>query len=387
MKYVHTADLHIGKMVNEFSMLKDQEYVLKEILDIIEEEKAQGIIIAGDIYDRSIPPSDAVTVLDSFLTELARRNIKVMAISGNHDSPERIGFVGDILREKGIHMIGSFLEETNKVVMEDQWGKVNLYLMPFAKPAVMKYFLSKKKDEIDNTYDACIKNAIGQINMSTQERNILVTHHFITNCGVAPNLSDSETRLSVGGTENVEVDAFRDFDYVALGHIHQAQKVGQEWIRYSGSPLKYSFSEVFHKKSVTIIDLKEKGNINIYERELSAVHDMRKIKGKMKELISSAVIEEGSKDDYIQVTLTDEEEIIDPIGVLRSVYPNVMQLILEKNIKKAKEEQIINSNMRSRSTLDIYQEFYSSVTGRNFDEGRRAVIINALEEIEEGDIL
>lgn len=383
MKFIHTGDIHIGKVVNEFSMLEDQKYIIQQILQIIEEEQADGFIIAGDIYDRTIPPAEAVAVLDLFLTELSRRKVPVLMVSGNHDSPERIGFAGEMLQNSGIHISGTFSLPIEQVVMEDSYGKVRISLIPFAKPAVMRHFLNQQQIEVENTYDNCMKAVVKQLNLNQQERNILVSHHFVTNCGVSPQLSDSETRVTVGGTENVEADTFADFDYVALGHIHKAQKVGAEHIRYAGSPLKYSFSEVHHKKTVTVVTLKEKGSIKIEERELKPLHDMRKIKGKLKDLTSDDVVKVGNPQDYIHGIITDEEELMDPIGSMRAVYPNIMQLSFEKNQKK-EEKELASSGIKSRSTLELYKEFYEGVTERDFDEKRQSIIIKAIEETEGG---
>jgi exonuclease SbcD len=375
MKLVHTADLHIGKVVNEFSMCKDQDYVLKQILDILKEEEADALLIAGDVYDRSIPPAEAVNLLDEFLTELVNRNIKVFLISGNHDSPDRLNFAGSILNNSGVYIAGTFTEQMKKVSIADEYGMVHIHLLPYAKPQVMRYYLGDeyKEHEVEEYIKRNLK--------STRERNILITHHFVTNQGVSPEQSDSEMPLSIGGTDCVEAGALKVFDYVALGHIHRGQKVKEEWIRYSGSPLKYSFSEVFHKKSVTVIELKEKGNVTIYERPLFALHDMRKIKGSLKELIKDETVQAADPNDYLQVTLTDTKELVDPIGTLRSVYPNVMQLILEKNIRTERELIQVDEKIKNRSTLEIYSEFFETVTGRAFDEKRKEVIQTALEEV------
>ncbi len=375
MKLVHTADLHIGKVVNEFSMCKDQDYVLKQILDIVKEEEADALLIAGDVYDRSIPPAEAVNLLDEFLTELVNRNIKVFLISGNHDSPDRLNFAGSILNNSGVYIAGTFTEQMKKVSIADEYGMVHIHLLPYAKPQVMRYYLGDeyKEHEVEEYIKRNLK--------SNRERNILITHHFVTNQGVSPEQSDSEMPLSIGGTDCVDAGALKEFDYVALGHIHRGQKVKEEWIRYSGSPLKYSFSEVFHKKSVTVIELKEKGNLTIYERPLVALHDMRKIKGSLKELIKDETVQASDPNDYLQVTLTDTKELVDPIGTLRSVYPNVMQLILEKNIRTERELILVDEKIKNRSTLEIYSEFFETVTGRAFDEKRKEVIQTALEEV------
>lgn len=387
MKIVHTADLHIGKVVNEYSMLEDQGYILSQIIQIIEEEKADVLLIGGDVYDRSIPPAEAVTLLDGFLKQLVTKKITVCMISGNHDSPERLSFADDILKQSGVYIAGTFTKDVKSVTLTDGYGTVQVYLLPFAKPQVMRHYLKEEHStERDNnvSYEQCVREIVEQIPMIKENRSILVTHHFVTNMGISPETSDSEIQLSVGDAGNVDASVFEGFDYVALGHIHRGQKVKEDNIRYSGSPLKYSFSEVHHKKAVTIIDLKEKGNIRISERELTPLHDMRSIKGKLKDLMKEEIVQAANPEDYLQVTLTDTDELIDPIGVLRAVYPNIMQLVIEKNVRVEKDIAQAEWDIKSRSTLDIYQEFYETVTGRTFDEKREQVIQTLLEQMEGG---
>lgn len=382
MKLIHTADLHIGKIVNEFSMLRDQEYMLQQIVAIVIEEKADGLLIAGDIYDRSIPPAEAVAVLDLFLTALIKENIPVMMISGNHDSPERIGFASEILEKKGLYIAGPYMADTKKVTMEDEYGKLNVYLLPFAKPPVVRYMLEGKGGQTVSTYEDSVRESIKRMELEHEERNVLVTHHFVTNAGTSPELSGAETGIMVGGVDNVDASVFDNFDYVALGHIHRPQMTKRESIRYAGSPLKYSFSECLHHKSVSVIEIKEKGCIKISTREIKPLHDMRKIKGSLKELMKEEIYSQGNTNDYIHATLTDKEELIDPIGTLRSVYRNVMQLVLEKNIRNDQEMTQSISDIKHKSTLDIYQEFYEGVTTNEFDERRRNIIAKVIEEVE-----
>ncbi|BCN29732.1 exonuclease SbcCD subunit D [Anaeromicropila herbilytica] len=376
MKFIHTADLHIGKFVNEFSMLKDQEYILNQMIDIIEEEQADGLIIAGDIYDRSIPPAEAVSVLDNFLSRLVDKGIRIFMISGNHDSPERIGFAKSIVEEKGLYIAGTYDGNARSITLQDKYGNLNIHLLPFVKPAVVKYYLQEDKIE---DYHHSVEAMIKKFDIVENERNILLTHYFITSGATIPEISDSESVISVGGVDNVDASVFEGYDYVALGHIHRPQIIGGSHIRYAGSPIKYSFSEVHHKKSVTVIELKEKGKVDIRTRELTPIHNMRKIKGNLKELMSEDIIKEADVNDYIQATLTDADEIMDPIGTLRSVYPNTMQVIIEKNIKN-NENVVAFEKIKNRSTIDIYEEFYQSVTGQEFDEKRYEVMKEIIEE-------
>ena len=384
MKLIHTADLHIGKMVNGFSMLKDQEYVLKQIVEIAMEEKADALIIAGDIYDRNIPPSEAVMVFDQFVSGLIEEGIPVLFVSGNHDSPERLSFARNILAQKNLHIGGIFGGRVECACFHDEYGEVLIHLVPFVKPPVVRHVLGNEKII---SYEDSVRGMLDTIDLDKKKRNILVTHYFITNMGTLPEISDSETRISVGGTDNVDLSLFDNFDYVALGHIHGPQRIGRDTVRYAGSPLKYSFSEIFHKKSVTVIELNEKENVILRTRELKPLHDLRKVKGKLEDLISKEVSSMADPMDYLQVTLTNEEELIDPIGTLRSVYPNVMQLILEKNLRKKDAVSKKADHIKNKTTLELYKEFYESVTEREFDRQRKEIMISLIDEIKGDGLL
>lgn len=384
MKLIHTADLHIGKVINEFTMIEDQKFILNQILDIINEEKADGIIIAGDIYDRSIPSAEAIIIVDDFFSKLVKRNIKIYAISGNHDSAERVSFASSILEGKGLYIAGSFNGQVKKIETTDEWGPINIYLLPFMKPAVMNYYL-EDKDLV--TYEDCVKKLITGLDMNITQRNLLVTHYFITNAGKAPEISDSETVISIGGVDNIDASVVEDFDYVALGHIHRSQRIGRDYIRYSGSPIKYSFSEVLHQKAVTIIEFLEKGKIEIKEYKLKPLHEMRKLKGSLIEIMNASNdCSKREKNDYIQVTLTDTNELMDPISTLRSVYPNTMQIIMEKNQESLEVMELMSKEMKKKSTLEIYKHFYEKVTGNEFDHDREQLMRQIIEEVEGGDV-
>ncbi len=376
MRFIHTGDLHIGKIVNEYSMLENQEEVLAEILKIAKEEKVDGVILAGDIYDRAIPPAEGVKLLSDFITELSKEQIEVFLISGNHDSPERLGFAKELLKETGLHIAGEFKREVEKVVIQDEFGPINLYLLPFARPQVMNYFGYE-----GNGFASCVKNVLEKLKIDNKERNILVAHHFVAGGGVALEESESEYPLSVGGIDQVDYHSMERFDYVALGHIHGPQKVGKETIRYSGSPIKYSFSETYHNKSVVMVELREKGNVSVSLRGLTGGRDMRMIRGRLKELMSEDVVSSANSDDYLHVTLTDTEEILDPLGKLRTVYPNVMQLVLEKNVRKEEDREIKSTHIKGKSTLAVFQEFYEKVTEGVLSETARKAVIEAIEEV------
>lgn len=381
---LHVSDLHIGKSVNEFSMLKDQEFILEQIIHTANEENVDGVIIAGDVYDRSIPTAEAVSVLDKFLTRLVSENTgskkkEVFLISGNHDSPERVGFAEKLLGDKGLHIAGTLTKHVKRITREDEYGKVNLYLLPFATPKAMKYVLGNEELEAD--YSSCVKAFTEQMKVNPLERNILVTHHFVVGNGETPILSDSETFLSVGGTEQVDASCWKDFDYVALGHIHRPQKVGRETIRYAGSPLKYSFSEVYHEKSMTVLELKEKGQVSIKTIPFVPLHDMRILKGKLSDLLQDEIVKAGNPEDYLQIILTDKEELFEPMGQLRAVYPNIMQLVLEKNIHSEDALQFNSAKTAKRTTKDLFEEFYEAVMEQKLTENQMTVVEQIIEEI------
>lgn len=350
MKLIHLSDLHIGKRVNDFSMMEDQQFILKEIQSITDNVKPDAVLIAGDIYDKSIPTAEAVQLFDEFLTGLAERNLPVFFVSGNHDSAERISFGSHILAASDIYIAPVFDGEVKCVTMEDAFGRLNIYMLPFIKPVnVRKYF----PDAEIESYDDAVRVIMEYIGMDESERNILIAHQFITGA----ERSDSE-ELSVGGLDNIDVDALEAFDYVALGHIHRPQKVGRETIRYCGTPLKYSFSEVNHRKSVTVVTIEEKGQIQIETVPLVPRHEMRKIKGSYEELTLKANYENTATDDYLHVTLTDEEDILDAIGKLRSIYPNIMKL--EYDNVRTRNQQVIEADeqVEAKSPADLVGEFY-----------------------------
>lgn len=379
MKFLHTGDLHIGKVVNGFSMLKDQEFILNQIIATAQSEEVDGIFLAGDIYDRSIPTKEAVCLLDEFLTRLVAIGKEVYLISGNHDSPERIDFAHNILEKKGIHISGILKKEVKEIVKEDSYGTVHIYLLPFATSKVMKYVL--EQEDLDCTYHCCMEQFIKQMKINPSKRNILVTHHFVIGNGETPIVSDSEVKNLVGGVEQVDGVIFSEFDYVALGHLHKAQKVGRKTIRYAGSPIKYSFSEVNHEKTMTIVELKEKGQVIIKEIPLIPLHDMRVLKGKLSNLIQKEVVEEGNREDFVQVILTDKEELFEPMEQLRAVYPNIMQLVIEKNIKEESQVTFSSIHLTKRTTKELFEQFYEMVTGEDLKEQQVEFVEQLIDEI------
>lgn len=355
MKLLHIADLHIGKRVNEFNIIEDQKYILEQILQITNEEKPDGILIAGDVYDKSQPSAEAVELLDEFLTQLTAFRQPIFMISGNHDSPERLSFGSRIMQKNGLHIVGVFDGVLQKVTLEDEHGIVNIYLLPFLKPAMVKPFFEQSIE----SYDEAARAVISTAEISTQERNILLAHQFVVNGTQQPERSESES-LSVGGLDNVDVSAFEAFDYVALGHLHRPQRIGRDTVHYAGSPLKYSFSEVRYQKSATIIELGVKNELSIHKLPLTPLRDLREIKGPIAELLRIGREEPENTEDYIHATLTDEEEIYDAIGQLRQVYPNLMVLDFENSrTGQAVFPQIAASgDAAGKTPMDLFAAFY-----------------------------
>ena len=350
MKFIHISDLHLGKRVNEYSMLEDQEYILKKIINIIDDEKPDGVLIAGDVYDKSVPSAEAVRLLDDFLTRLARRELQVFIISGNHDSPERMAFGSRLMDKSGIHISKVYDGDVAPYEMSDEHGKVFVYLLPFIKPAHVRALTD---EEIDSYTDA-MRAAISKMKIDNTERNLLVSHQFVT--GAARSESED---ISVGGLDNVDVSVFEDFDYVALGHIHSPQNCSSEKVRYCGTPLKYSFSEAHDKKSVTVIELGAKGDLTVRTVPLAAKRDMVEIKGVYKDITLKSFYENTTyKEDYIHITLTDEEDIVDAIGKLRAIYPNLMKLDYDNNRTRTVSHIDGAVNAETRSPIDLFADFY-----------------------------
>ena len=377
MKFLHTSDLHIGKKIFETSLLEDQRCMLQQIFQTAVEEGVDALVIAGDIYDRSVPATEAVSLLDEFLTGLSEKKIPVIMISGNHDSPERVGFADKILEKQGIYIAGAYDGSLRRVEFEDEHGKVVFVFLPFVKPAVAGG---------TNCAEA-VRNILKEENLIFEDnkRYVLVTHYFVTGeSGEAPELSQSETGIDVGGIDNVPADVFAGFDYVALGHIHKAQRIGSGRIYYSGAPMKYSFSEAGSNKTVNIVELGSKGEVNVCSKIIEPIHDMRCIKGELAELIREDVVNAPEADpmDYIQATLTNREELVNPIGTLRSVYPNVLQILLEKNYKVSEEIYESRLTGERKSTGELFASFYEMLTGSVPDELQAEVVKQVAEEVE-----
>lgn len=373
MKIMHLSDLHIGKKVNEYSMLQDQIYILKEILRIIDNEEVETVIIAGDVYDRSLPPNEALELFDEFLYQLSGRNVNVFVISGNHDSPERISYGGRMMTENKIFLSPVYDGNVKPITLNDDYGEVNFYLLPFVRPAdIRRYF----PDENIENYTDAVKVAIDNMNVDFSERNILVTHQFVTGA----ELSESED-IIVGGTDNVSGEVFDGFDYVALGHIHREQTVGKDNIRYCGTPLKYSFSEAKNIKSVTILDFNDKGNIEYSKIPLTPLRDMREIRGTYYELTLKSNYESTNTEDYLHITLTDEEDIPDAIGKLRSIYPNIMKLDYDNLRTRGSGTVDAIENIESKSPFELFADLFKQQNNQDMSEEQEEIMRNLIDKI------
>lgn len=377
MKLIHLSDLHLGKRVNEFSMLEDQQYILTEILQIIDQEKPDGVIIAGDVYDKSVPSAEAVALLDDFLVRLAKRDLQVFLISGNHDSPERMAFGGRLMAQSGVHLAPVYDGKVSPITLTDEYGPVNLYLLPFLKPAHVRRCFPEREIL---TYTDALAAAIEAMGVDTAQRNVLVTHQFVTGAARC----DSE-EISVGGTDNVDVSVFEPFDYVALGHIHGPQQVGRETVRYCGTPLKYSFSEAKHQKSVTVVELGEKGAVSVRTVPLTPMRDLAELRGTYEELTFRGFYQGTSYPrDYVHITLTDEEDIPDAVSKLRIIYPNLMKLDYDN--KRTRAGIILEgAEDQQRSPLELLEEFYEKQNGQPMGEEQRAFAKSLMERIWEED--
>ena len=375
MKFVHLSDLHLGKRVNEFSMLEDQRYILLRILQIIGDERPDAVIIAGDVYDKSIPPAEAVTLFDEFLVRLAGMKQQVFVISGNHDSAERIAFGGRLMDASGIHMAPVFSGRTDPFVMNDKYGEIRIYMLPFIKPTDVRHAYP---GENADTYTEALHTAISHMNVDPSVRNILAAHQFVT--GAARSESED---VSVGGMDNVDVSVFGMFDYVALGHIHGPQHISRETIRYCGTPLKYSFSEKDHQKSVTIVTMEGKGKTEIRTVPLEPLHDMREIRGTYNELTLKANYEGTATDDYLHVILTDEDDVPDALTRLRTVYPNIMKLDYDNTRTRNTGCMTISEEIKQKSEIELFELFYEKQNGRRMSEEQRQFSEHLLEKIRE----
>ena len=372
MKLIHLSDLHIGKRVNGYSMLEDQKYILKKILRITGEEGPDGVIIAGDVYDKSVAPAEAVELFDDFLVGLSSLTEQVFIISGNHDSPERIAFGGRLMEKSGIHISPVYNGELAPVSLSDQWGTVDFYMLPFIKPVHVRQFFP---DEEITSYTDAVRTALKGLPLNKSSRNVLITHQFVTGA----ERCESE-EISVGGSDNVDSSVFDGFDYVALGHIHGPQNIGTERIRYCGTPLKYSFSEANHKKSVTIAELREKGYLTVRTLPLEPLHDMRELKGSYDELVSRGFYENTTyREDYTHITLTDEQDVPDAMAKLRVIYNRLMKLDYDNSRTRGGAFQAEIKELETKTPLQLFEDFYEKQNGVPMSKEQSEYVMKLIE--------
>lgn len=382
MKLMHLADLHLGKRVNGFSMMEDQEYILNRILEIMEEEQPDGLLIAGDVYDKTIPPAEAVRLMDDFLTAVAAKHVPVFLISGNHDSAERVAFGHQLMQGSGIWISPVYDGTIRHHTLEDRWGEVNIYLIPFLRPSVVRSFFPDV--EIEDYTDA-LRTIIEDLQVDTSRRNVVLAHQFVTAAGALPETCDSE-QLSVGGLDRVDGSVFSPFDYTALGHLHGPQRVGSETIRYAGSPLKYSFSELHQKKSVTVAELREKGEAEIRQIPLQPRREMIELRGTFEEILAEARKKGELQTDYYHMILTDETDVVDALSRLREYYPNIMLLDYDNWRTRSQKEVEQLDRVEERTPGELFAALYEQQNGQEMDSDRKEYLDGLIREIWEEQV-
>lgn len=382
MKLMHLADLHLGKRVNGFSMMEDQEYILNRILEIMEEEQPDGLLIAGDVYDKTIPPAEAVRLMDDFLTAVAEKHVPVFLISGNHDSAERVAFGHQLMQGSGIWISPVYDGTIRHHTLEDRWGEVNIYLVPFLRPSVVRSFFPDA--EIGDYTDA-LRTIIENLQVDTSRRNVVLAHQFVTAAGALPETCDSE-QLSVGGLDRVDGSVFSPFDYTALGHIHGPQRVGSETIRYAGSPLKYSFSELHQKKSVTVAELRAKGETEIRQIPLQPRREMIELRGTFEEILEEARKKGEPQTDYYHMILTDETDVVDALSRLREYYPNIMLLDYDNRRTRSQKEVEQLDRVEERTPGELFAALYEQQNGQEMDSDRKEYLDGLIREIWEEQV-
>lgn len=382
MKLMHLADLHLGKRVNGFSMMEDQEYILNRILEIMEEEQPDGLLIAGDVYDKTIPPAEAVRRMDDFLTAVAEKHVPVFLISGNHDSAERVAFGHQLMQGSGIWISPVYDGTIRHHTLGDRWGEVNIYLIPFLRPSVVRSFFPDV--EIEDYTDA-LRTIIEDLQVDTSRRNVVLAHQFVTAAGALPETCDSE-QLSVGGLDRVDGSVFSPFDYTALGHLHGPQRVGSETIRYAGSPLKYSFSELHQKKSVTVAELRAKGETEIRQIPLQPRREMTELRGTFEEILAEARKKGEPQTDYYHMILTDETDVVDALSRLREYYPNIMLLDYDNRRTRSQKEVEQLDRVEERTPGELFAALYEQQNGQEMDSDRKEYLDGLIREIWEEQV-
>ena len=412
MKFIHLSDLHLGKRVNSYSMLEDQEYILNEIKAVITAEAPDAVLIAGDVYDKPVPPAEAVRLFDDFLVQLSRLGLKVFVISGNHDSPERIAFGSRLMDASGIYLSPVYDGTVTPVSLHDAYGVVDVYMLPFIKPAHVRRFYETETEQIQSYTDA-MQTALSHLPLDHTHRNVLITHQFVTG-----SVRAESEEISVGGSDNIDASVFAPFDYVALGHLHTPQNCGQTApttaadssedeqadathdtelsadtqagaprIRYCGTPLKYSFSEAKDQKSVTVIELYEKGNLHIHTVPLKPLHDLVELKGTYDTVTARSFYEGTSwQEDYTHITLTDEEDIPDAIGKLRAIYHHLMKLDYDNKRTRSSSEITADLAVEEKTPIQLFSDFYELQNNQPLNEEQATFLNGLIETIWEEDV-
>lgn len=374
MKLFHISDLHIGIRIHEKPILEDQRYILNQILSLCISERSDALIIAGDIYDKSIPGAEAVSMFDEFLTALRDNKIPVFAISGNHDSAERVAYASRIMAENDIFMSPVYGGHTEPVVLRDEYGEVNFYMLPFIKPQAVRRFF----DTEITSYDDAVRAAVDKMEIDKSKRNVIIAHQFVTGA----KTSDSD--MSLGGMDNISADIFADFDYAALGHIHRPQRISSDYIRYSGTPMKYSFSECADKKAVQVAELTEKGTVKLSSLPLTPMYDMREIKGTYDELTARSFYENTNTDEYLHITLTDSEDIPYAFEKLQTIYKNILRLDYD-NARTRLASGAAIAPIDEQSAEDMFASLYEKQNGEPLSEEQIKAVVKFIEETREGE--
>ncbi len=376
MKLIHLSDLHLGKRIGEASLLEDQAYILQQILNVISREEADAVLIAGDVYDKTMPPVEAVMLFDDFLVNLSSTGIPVFIIGGNHDSLQRLAFGARLMLPSGIHIAGGYEGSVKPIRMQDVYGTVDIYLLPFVKPAHVARFCDDQTAETLHSYTEAVRLAVEKMKPDPAVRSVLVAHQFVTGA----QRCESE-EVVVGGLDNVDASVFDAFDYVALGHIHSPQNIGRSTIRYCGSPLKYSFSEADHIKSVTVVELGEKGNVAVRCVPLKPLRDLRRLCGTYQQLTMLSSYQNTSVEDYLQITLTDEQDIPDAIGMLRLIYPNLLRLEYDNVRTRTALQLTAPERAKEQSQLELFGELYEMQNNQPLEEEQIEFLRGMIEEI------
>ena len=377
MKWFHLSDLHLGKRLCEVPLLSDQAHILSQILALTAVERPDGVLIAGDVYDKPVPSAEAVGLLDDFLVRLSRQGVPAYLISGNHDSAERLSFGGRLMAAGGVHVAPVYGGQVEPIVLADQYGPVHLYLLPFLKPAHVRRFFPEASIE---SYTDAVAAVVSAMEIDPAVRNVLVAHQFVTG-----SVSCASEEVSVGGTDNVDVSVFDGFDYVALGHLHSPQRAGRDTVRYCGTPLAYSFPEAEQEKSVTVVELKEKGTVSLRTLPLTPLRRLGELRGTYEELTCRQFYEGTDyQSRYLRVVLTDEEDVVDAAVKLRMVYPGLMQVAYDNHRTQAAGIPELESERRS--PLELLEEFYEGQNGQPMGDAQRQLARELMEQIWEGEV-